>query len=215
MDDQSKQDLKPELKEIYERIMKTPVQGSTGTSSPPPTSPMSGPTTNPPAGSLMGGATQPKQEPFSSPASSAFARETLTGQTSGQITETQMPKQEKPISMTQPQTPVSQQPSPLEDQPSSFSSVPPRPAQTPGDTSFVFSSTSGMQTENPMQTTGIEQPQAQAQTARGGNKILMIVAVVIFLAVYTVFWLIVFGVLDTSSLGLPSISLPFSLPFSQ
>lgn len=212
------QDLKPELKAIYERIMKTNAsppakpqsQGNqqsqqttmnTGTPIPPQ------PTMNP-------------QQPESSPTQA-----------------------ENPIPMQQvPPTPPSSQPEQMPVQPdqsqapqaagqqtpqdSPFSSVPPRSIRDAGNTPFIYSANKKISSSPTNPTPPPPQPQQQSNMSqqpplqqvpmnntqikpmkipKKGNS-LTVIFLFLFLVIYTVFWLIFFKIINLAAYG---INLPF------
>ena len=184
MDDN--QNLKPELKAIYERIMKTTPSQSTKTQN------------------------QETQQTQSSPPPQT------------------PPSPEKPLGESShiPQAPQTQTPfAESTEIPTSYSSVSPRPLRDTDSSAYMYSANKNISGEIPLKSPP-PPPITQTKTEdmiipvnemkkAGGHGIITFISVFLFFVVYIIFWLIFFGVINTSTLGLPSISLPFSLPFSQ
>lgn len=181
--DPQKQNLNPDLKQIYEKIMNTPVKPlgqnapTNPTTTPPPTqTPVTPTATSTPAPLQMSPAPTPVTPPAAAPV---------------------MAKAPAPVaSPTIPTTPSV--PSNQTVNSNLFASVPPRAV---GNTApFVFASG---KTQTPKVTTPAP-AQGIAPAKKGGisKGILLIPIGLIFLAAYTVFWMAIFGLLDLKALGI-------------
>lgn len=205
--DDNKQDLKPELKEIYERIMKTsPQQGAPQpATSTAPSQPLGQPSPQPPPPPLI----SPASTRETSPSYTTSPFPPPSPEVSQSFTPT--PGLGEPVSppnITTQMPPVKEEEE-FQPQPSSFSSIAPRPIRNADSSPFIFSA------NKQGQSTTTTQASPQAGVQKKGGKAVIFVFIFIFLIVYTVFWLIFFGVLNISSLGLPALQLPFKLPFLQ
>lgn len=177
MDD--KQNLSPDLKQIYDSIMNTPVKpGPTGNmSSTPLTSSPNGlnEASSPPPTSPSTPAMPPLSSPVEPPAASTFTPSTLNGVNPPSVSSS---------------TPPLVNPLP---------SVEPKPINNSSSTPFVFSSN-----QNGKKTTPNKTSNTAPHVPRGTPKLLFLLIPlgIIFLAVYAVFWMALFGLVDLTQFGL-------------
>lgn len=199
--DDKKPALSDDLKKVYDQVMSTPT-GSTPPSSTPATpvqpTPVA-PSTPPvaPKVTMPNPVTPPSATQPSSPATPTSAAPAPLSFNTQSTPPTSNPQPLGGGSITATPPPIkNESPSP------NFSSIPPRPIKTAANGPISFSSGQGQPKVESKATTPVMTVK-EHQGHAGGSKLLVVLLPLglLFLVAYTVFWMVVFGLIDPKAYG--------------